>query len=1543
MLQYLEDWDTLSRTIVTRIQDHKRGLFAVQSEVEALTDVKLNLVDKDQEPVWLEVPRLRKNPPPQPSEELSPWVVLFDDPAKAPVPRKSIVIPAKEAGEEPQEIFFNESVEEAFNAYLTQHWQPWSEKEVGRRRCIQFYEQLFQLKHAVEMSGTESPTEIVWGMGIAVWNTKTQQLCHPLLTQQVEIYSEEGGMDLRIRPTTAEPRLEIDPFLSFQIPELPIFEAAASDFLSRSETIPSPFETDCFEFICKQAAKTLDKAGRCLPDEKGYERGRIPASSETLAISDTWVLFARPRTNNFLLEDIKRLKECVAEADLEGAAKCLVEEPSEAVPDTEPIHFRGISSVGEHALTGKAEDLYFPKPFNDEQVEIIRRLANRAGVVVQGPPGTGKTHTIANVICHYLAHGKRVLVTSKGEAALAVLQSQIPEEIRKLTISILSTERDGKQQLENAVNEINSRVNTQKSYILEREIRGHDESINRLHERIAALDTDLRAWARANTEASPESIGGLLPEALAREVCSTESEHSWFPDALDERPEHEPAVTDQEMYLLAMARTTLGQDLEYIDAEMPALGEWPSPAALASIHEKLCEKVTLEHEIQRSAIPPLPQNDPGFLAQAYKLQAEVQAHLELIAHYEADWHLELRLRFREAAQAGEHCPIASALHEIKTDVEVLDAALSEFVATAITLPDFARSNDRVRHAINRSQQGKRSFSLFEFGNSETKSVLRQISLNGVPPQTAEEWKTIGKYCALLDNADKIAHRWNKAAQLLKLPIVEGSSEDKAKALSVHVGMVKQIQMLAINYDLTLHDRVLNLLSAVRRELIAWEKSFLGDLQRSLNQQTRKWELDSAEAVVGDLRKQLKSLDGSVFIKITEWIETCLGQSNISSETVIQVWSAFVREVERITELDPLLRGARATIDKISSCGATNWAAALRAQPWKSENQPLMPPNWREAWQWSRKRGYLQAIDGRAQILKATHERRDAEVSIRREYEGLVQKKTWLKVVEKLRLDQRVSRAITAYVQALRGMTKSGNGKRDHKLRQAAKEAMHLASGGVPCWIMPHWRVSESIPSVLGDFDLVIVDEASQSDAWALPSILRGKQILIVGDDKQVGPQPSFAQQVQIDQIQERLRNAGVPKDIALQLDPKASIYDLGELIFSGQTIRLREHFRCAEAIIEFCNKLCYDQTIKCLRIPSSTERLLPTLVDVQVKTGYRDPHKKINRPEAEAIVTEVASLIEDPANAKRSIGIVSLLGPEQAKLIMDLLLIKIGEEAFVKHRIRCGDARTFQGSEADIVFISAVDDANSGGVMTYNKLENIRRVNVAVSRARDRLYFFHSFAAEDLSALDLRLKLIEHFRAPIHGLSQGTGRDLCESNFEREMFDELTNLGYRVLPQVRAGDYRIDFVVEGHDGKRLAVECDGDRYHGPEKWMDDIHRQRLLERAGWKFWRCWGSSFARDKTACIKDLVDALEEQGIKAIGNEEVDFSGLVEFRVAGELQESDREPQENAEDGSENAPNPHGSPATPCAAAIRQTPTARRSSCALPCADSPRRCAGG
>ncbi len=97
----------------------------------------------------------------------------------------------------------------------------------------------------------------------------------------------------------------------------------------------------------------------------------------------------------------------------------------------------------------------------------------------------------------------------------------------------------------------------------------------------------------------------------------------------------------------------------------------------------------------------------------------------------------------------------------------------------------------------------------------------------------------------------------------------------------------------------------------------------------------------------------------------------------------------------------------------------------------------------------------------------------------------------------------------------------------------------------------------------------------------------------------------------------------------------------------------------------------------------------------------------------------------------------------------------------------------------------------------------------------------------------------------------------------------LTERGYRVTPQVGSEGFSIDMVVEGDNGLRLAIECDGDRYHGPERWADDMRRQRILERVGWIFWRCFASTFYIDREGTLEDLIGTLDRIRIRPIGGE--------------------------------------------------------------------------
>jgi very-short-patch-repair endonuclease len=148
------------------------------------------------------------------------------------------------------------------------------------------------------------------------------------------------------------------------------------------------------------------------------------------------------------------------------------------------------------------------------------------------------------------------------------------------------------------------------------------------------------------------------------------------------------------------------------------------------------------------------------------------------------------------------------------------------------------------------------------------------------------------------------------------------------------------------------------------------------------------------------------------------------------------------------------------------------------------------------------------------------------------------------------------------------------------------------------------------------------------------------------------------------------------------------------------------------------------------------------------------------------------------------------------------------------------------------------------------------------------LWVVHSFdPALHLKANDIRLRLLQHAQDPwatVRAYDAEVGK--TESDFERLVLKRLTDAGYRVKTQWQVGYYRIDMVIEG-GGKRLAVECDGDRYHPLEKLADDMARQAVLERLGWHFVRIRGSTFYRDPDSAMAPVFRRIEEMEIPAEG----------------------------------------------------------------------------
>jgi very-short-patch-repair endonuclease len=378
---------------------------------------------------------------------------------------------------------------------------------------------------------------------------------------------------------------------------------------------------------------------------------------------------------------------------------------------------------------------------------------------------------------------------------------------------------------------------------------------------------------------------------------------------------------------------------------------------------------------------------------------------------------------------------------------------------------------------------------------------------------------------------------------------------------------------------------------------------------------------------------------------------------------------------------------------------------------------------------------------------------------------------------------------------------------------------------------------------------------------ALVACYLGKKVVVVGDHEQVSP---LAVGQNLDVVQRLIATHLEDIPNSHLYDGRMSVYDLGRQSF-GQTIVLIEHFRCVPEIIQFSNGLSYNWRIRPLRDASNVV-LKPHVVALRLQASRYG--REVNYDEAWAIASLIGAAIEQPEYVRKTFGVITLVGEAQALEIERLLRQRLPVAEFERRRIVCGNAAHFQGDERDVMLLSMVD-VPVGGPLSLRQDDRFKqRYNVAASRARDQMWVVYSLDPRlDLKPGDLRRELIEHAEDPsvkLRTLQEVERR--VESELERQVLRHLVQLNYRVRPQWPVGHYRIDLVVEG-GGKRLAIECDGDRWHPPEKLAEDLERQAILERLGWTFVRVRGTEFFRVPDQALEPVFEMLHRLEIPAEG----------------------------------------------------------------------------
>ncbi|MCY4371013.1 MAG: DUF4011 domain-containing protein [bacterium] len=437
----------------------------------------------------------------------------------------------------------------------------------------------------------------------------------------------------------------------------------------------------------------------------------------------------------------------------------------------------------------------------------------------------------------------------------------------------------------------------------------------------------------------------------------------------------------------------------------------------------------------------------------------------------------------------------------------------------------------------------------------------------------------------------------------------------------------------------------------------------------------------------------------------------------------------------------------------------------------------------------------------------------------------------------------------------------------------------------PCFLMSPLAVSQYLPagpleSNRIEFDAVIFDEASQVlPEDALPAIERGRQVIVVGDRLQLPPttffQRSLADDVDHDSDEDETSDS---------FKGRESILDVmvGQVGNGIEERYLSVHYRSrSESLIRFSNHAFYEDRL--LTFPDPDPSIVAVKDVFLPGATYDAGGSRTNREEAERVTDIVFDLMKKRPR-EESIGVVAL-SRSQANLIETLieerrLLNRHLDDRFsgdLVERFFVKNLENVQGDERDHMILSVGYGPTAAGAVPnrfgpINQEGGERRLNVAVTRARQSMTVVHSLRAEDIrstsaGARQLR-RYLEYVRNPEKALEAAvSGVGEPESPFEEAVLATLRERGHQVEAQVGVSGYRIDLAIKSEDGERfdLGIECDGATYHRSPAARDrDWLRQQVLEGLGWHIHRVWSTAWIRDCETEIRAIEDALEQARLK-------------------------------------------------------------------------------
>ena len=1105
-------------------------------------------------------------------------------------------------------------------------------------------------------------------------------------------------------------------------------------------------------------------------------------------------------------------------------------------------------------------DILFTKETNNEQIEIIKSLYSHRAVVVQGPPGTGKTHTIANLLGHFLAEGKNVLITSQTKKALDVLKEKIPTDIQDLCISMLD---DDSSDLGNSVESISEKLGYLNLETLKNEYEEIENQRNELKEDIKNIKRKIFNIKYQESHPIIYNNESITLREAGEFLRKNQRELDRIPGIVSSGVTC-PINNENLTFLKSGYKKSVSKEEEKeIELGLNKLSDFWTL-------EEFKEMLENKKEIMSRLDLLLKNKKYHINDNLFYVDDKILIDLDKFKNYSGidkiipedlksieDWKKDVCIAGTE--NSGDRKIWLEFIKDIRRLYDLTNMTKDQLFKKEVVYKDIDVSMAK-KLIIGLKKGIERPGFFFKHRlRKARKQISDKVTINNRILETLYDCNVALEYTTLIELKENTKNTWN--ILMTGNSLLENSNNKN---------LYKQLYSYAdqMEYLLNWYDREkktflhkienagfekLNINKTEGNPIYVDEVNQIFDFIPSLEELI----------AIGKIALEYREVDikrSEYLVKIEDIIKenSHLGREikNAILNENIDKYSETLEKLRVLSEKEVLYKKYKDLLHNVKAV-ANSWGEELENGLFNEKIENIY-----NVWRYKQISQKLKELAEKpyfnlqADILEKTEELKKLTID-------LVTKKAWYNIIKFLEEKDNlaISQALKGWKQTVQKIGK-GTGKNTNIHKKNAKEKMLLCQKVVPAWIMPLNKVFDTLNPVENKFDIVIIDEASQSDISSLILLYMAKKIIIVGDDKQVSPSDVGVNIDKINMFRRKYIKGKVINDDLYGI--RASLYSIVSTTF--QPISLREHFRSVPEIIGYSNRTSYDNQILPLR-DSNSSILKPAIIDYKVN-GRRDEKSKINRVEAETIVSLIEACLAMKEYKNSTFGVISLLGDEQAELIQDLIVKRISATEIENHKILCGNSASFQGDERDIMFISLVDSSeeNKSLRLVGEGVEGAirKRYNVAISRAKDQLWIVHSIDKNSLKEGDLRKELFEYIDSLKENAFDKTAiENITASDFENEVARHLLEKNYTIKQKWRVGSYDIDMVAI-YDDKKIAIECDGKTLnHTEEEVIANLEEQEILERCGWKFIRVRASEYFRNPEKAIKDLIIQLDDKGV--------------------------------------------------------------------------------